>query len=74
MSSDIDATLLEEGKTAHSLFKLLLNLMRVETLICNITIQSNILVVQVLIRTLLLKDYKLMSNLERMYNGPQGWL
>jgi len=35
-SSGIAATLLEGGKTAHSVFKLPLNLTRVETPMCNI--------------------------------------
>ncbi|XP_063912264.1 ATP-dependent DNA helicase pif1-like [Zophobas morio] len=40
-SSGIAATLLDGGKTAHSAFKLPLNLMRVETPLCNISKQSN---------------------------------
>ncbi|XP_023231260.1 uncharacterized protein LOC111631274 [Centruroides sculpturatus] len=40
-SSGIAATLLEGGRTAHSAFKLPLNLMQVETPICNISKQSN---------------------------------
>lgn len=40
-SSGIAATLLEGGKTAHSAFKLPLNLIRVETPMCNISKQSN---------------------------------
>nr|XP_034194992.1 uncharacterized protein LOC117611167 [Osmia lignaria]XP_034195335.1 uncharacterized protein LOC117611500 [Osmia lignaria] len=45
-SSGIAATLLEGGKTAHAAFKLPLNLMNVETPLCNISKQSNM--VQVL--------------------------
>lgn len=40
-SSGIAATLLEGGKTAHSAFKLPLNLIHVETPLCNISKQSN---------------------------------
>lgn len=39
-SSGIAVTLLEEGKTAHSDFKLPLNLNNVQTPYCNITKQS----------------------------------
>ncbi|XP_073827769.1 uncharacterized protein [Musca autumnalis] len=40
-SSGIAATLLEGGKTAHTTFKLPLNLTHVETPVCNISKQSN---------------------------------
>jgi len=40
--SGIAATLLEGGKTAHSVFKLPLNLTRVKKTMCNISEQSNI--------------------------------
>lgn len=40
-SSGIAATLLEGGKTAHAAFKLPLNLIHVETPLCNISKQSN---------------------------------
>ncbi|CAK1589438.1 unnamed protein product [Parnassius mnemosyne] len=40
-SSGIAATLLEEGKTVHAAFKLPLNLIHVETPLCNISKQSS---------------------------------
>ncbi|XP_063903766.1 uncharacterized protein LOC135123203 [Zophobas morio] len=54
-SSGIAATLLDGGKTAHSAFKLPLNLMRVETPLCNISKQSNMAQV--------LKETKLISSM-----------
>jgi len=41
LSKHLSAKLLEGGKIAHSIFKLPLNLIRVETPMCNISKQSN---------------------------------